>query len=83
VAQAESDSLALLEDQSLLGLTAGAFNPRFDPLSSSEQKTLTASEAQKPELLGMAAAGDSGSDVGRGLGAVVFIVLLYLLAIPF
>ncbi len=69
LAQAESDSLALLKNQSLLGLTAGAFSPRFDTLSSSEQITLKASEEQKPELQDMAA-GDMDMNANAGLGGV-------------
>jgi hypothetical protein len=78
----ESDSLAMIEDQSLLGMSAGAFNPQFDPLSSSEQKTLKTSEEQKPELQNMTA-GDSSDNRKRGWGAALFILLFYFLVIPF
>jgi hypothetical protein len=78
----ESNSLALIEDQSLLGLTAGAFNPRVEPLSSSEQKTLKTIEEQKLELQNMTA-GDLNdqSGIGTATYATVIIVVLLLILI--
>jgi len=75
--QIESDSLARIEDPSLLALTAGAFNPQFEPLSSSEQKTLKASELQKPELQKMTA-GDNNSGIGLG-GALLLLLCIAIL----
>jgi Tfp pilus assembly protein PilN len=73
----ESDSLAMIEDQSLLGMTAGAFNPQFESFSSSEQKTLKDSEQQKPELQNMTAGDSNGS--GIGFFGAVFILLCLLI----
>jgi hypothetical protein len=70
----ESDSLARIEDPTLLGLTAGAFNPQFEPLSSSEQATLKMSELQRPELQNMTA-GDDNSGV-RWSSVLLFILCL-------
>jgi len=78
----ESDSLAMIEDQSLLGMTAGDFNPQVEALSSAEQEILKASEQQKPELQNMTA-GDSNHKTERGLGAVLLIFIFYFLFIPF
>ena len=77
LAQVESDNLALIEDQSLLGLTAGAFNPQFEPLSASEQNTLNSNAQQNPELQNMTA-GDLDDNAGLGdatWGTVLLIVL--------
>jgi len=79
--QGEADSLAMLEDTSLLGLTAGAFNPQFAPLSSSEQATLKTSESQRPELQKMTA-GDLDDNAGLGSatwGGVLIVALLLIL----
>ena len=79
--QVESDSLALIEDKSLMGLTAGAFNPRFELLSSSEQKTLDTSAQQNPELQNMTA-GDLDDNAGLGgvsWGTVLIVVLLLII----
>ena len=73
VARSESDSLAMQEDSTLLSLSGGAFNPEFEALSSSEQKTLKTCEEQKPDLQNMTA-GDSGS-VGIGLGTLLLVLL--------
>jgi hypothetical protein len=91
--KAESDSLAMIEDKSLFGLNAGAFNPQFEPLSSSEQKTLEVSEGQNPGLQSMTA-GDvdivvDGGHHGHGYGhrhdvvvvssSILLIILLIIL----
>lgn len=81
VTQVESDILVLIEDPSLLGLTAGAFNPRFEPLSTSEQDTLNASAQQNLELQNMTAGdADENARIGWGVGLVI---LLFLIGIPF
>jgi len=72
--QGESDSLARIEDPALLSLTAGAFNPQFEPLSSSEQATLKVNESQRPELQKMTA-GDDNSGV-RWSSVLLFILCL-------
>jgi Tfp pilus assembly protein PilN len=76
----ESNSLALIENKSLLSLTAGAFNPQFELLSSFEQKALKTSEEQKPELQNMTA-GDL--DRNAGLGNVTWggVLLAFLLIV--
>jgi len=74
--KAESDSLAMMEDKSLFGLDAGAFNPQFEPLSSSEQETLKISEEQNPGLQNMTA-GDAV--VVSSLSLVLIIILLVIL----
>ena len=81
VTRVESDNLALIEDSSLLGLTAGAFNPWFTPLSVSEQDTLKTGAQQNPELENMTA-GDADESARIGWG-VVSIILLFLVGIPF
>jgi hypothetical protein len=81
VMRVESDNLALIEDPSLLGLTAGAFNPRFAPLSASEQNTLNASAQQNPELQNMTA-GDLSDNSGLGnasWGTVLVVALLIII----
>jgi hypothetical protein len=74
ITRVESDRLALMEDSSLMGLTAGAFNPEFAPLSDSEQDTLNSSAQQNPELQDMTA-----GDAGVGVGSVLLIVLILLI----
>jgi hypothetical protein len=79
--QVESGNLALIENQSLLGLTAGAFNPWFTPLSASEQDTLKTGAQQNPELQNMTAGdADENARIGWGVGLVI---LLFLVGIPF
>ena len=78
VTQVESDRLALIEDASLLGLTAGAFNPQFEPLSASEQNTLNSNAQQNPELQNMTA-GDSDNNSGLSLGSALLIALILLI----
>ena len=73
----ESNSLALIENQFLLGMTAGAFNPQFEPLFSPEQKILKSSEQQNPELQNMIAGDSSGS--GIGFFGALFILLCLLI----
>ena len=81
ITQVESDNLALIEDQSLLGLTAGAFNPQFESLSTAEQDTLTASAQHNLELQNMTAGdADENARIGWGVGLVI---LLFLIGIPF
>jgi hypothetical protein len=81
--RSETNNLSIIEDQSLLDMTAGAFNPRFEALSSSEQKTLKTSEQQKPELQNMTAgdlhrnAGLGGATWGGVLLAFLLIVILF------
>jgi len=77
----ESDSLVLIEDQSLLGLTAGAFNPQFESLSTAEQDTLTASAQHNLELQNMTA-GDLSDNSGLGnatWGTVLVVALLIII----
>ena len=76
----ESESLAMIEDQFLLGMTAGAFNPQFEALSSSEQKTLKMSEEQKPELQNMTA-GDLNRNAGLGGATWGGVLLAFLLIV--
>ena len=78
ITRVESDRLALIEDASLLGLTAGAFNPRFTPLSASEQNTLNSSAQQNLELQNMTA-GDSDNNSELSLGSALLIVLILLI----
>ena len=78
VTRVESGTLALIEDPSLLGLTAGAFNPKFTPLSASEQDTLNVSAQQNPELENMTA-GDADNNSGISLGSALLIVLILLI----
>ncbi|HLD35595.1 MAG TPA: hypothetical protein VJC37_02650 [Planctomycetota bacterium] len=82
ITQVESDNLALIEDQSLLGLTAGAFNPWFTPLSASEQNTLKTSEQQNPELQNMTA-GNLDDNAGFGWSVVFLVIIGVFLGIPF
>ncbi|HLD35598.1 MAG TPA: hypothetical protein VJC37_02665, partial [Planctomycetota bacterium] len=73
----------LIEDQSLLGLTAGAFNPQFESLSTAEQDTLTASAQHNLELQNMTAghlddnAGLGGASWGTVLLVVLGLVILF------
>jgi hypothetical protein len=81
--KAESDSLAMIEDKSLFGLNAGAFNPQFEPLSSSEQKTLQISEEQNPGLQSMTAGDitfdDHGGVIVISTSLLIIIILLIIL----
>jgi hypothetical protein len=79
VMRVESETLALIEDQSLLGLSAGSFDPRFESLSTVEQNTLNASMHQNPELENMTA-GNLDSNAGLG-GATWGSVLLVILGL--
>jgi hypothetical protein len=78
VTRIESGTLAVIEDQSLLGLSAGAFNPRFESLSASEQNTLNTRVQQNPELQDMTA-GNSDNNSGLSLGSALLIVLILLI----
>jgi len=75
VTQVESDRLALIEDASLLGLTAGAFNPRFESLSTAEQNTLNSSAQQNLELQNMTAG------LGTATWGTVLVVALLIIII--
>jgi hypothetical protein len=81
--KAESDSLAVMEDKSLFGLDAGAFNPQFEPLSSSEQKKLQISEEQNPGLQSMTAGDvvfdDHGEVIVISTSLLIIIILLIIL----
>jgi len=81
--QAESESLAMIEDKSLFGLSAGAFNPQFEPLSSSEQETLKISEGQNPGLQNMAAGDldDQAGHTGWTWGAILLGILVLVIII--
>jgi len=80
VTRVESGTLALTEDPSLLGLSAGSFAPRFESLSASEQNVLNISAQQNPELQNMTA-GDLSDDSGLGTATwgTVLLVLLGLI----
>jgi hypothetical protein len=81
ITRVESDRLALMEDVSLLGLTAGAFNPEFAPLSDLERDTLNNNSQQNLELQSMTA-GNLNDNAGLGTatwGAVLVVVLLIIM----
>jgi hypothetical protein len=82
ITRGEFDRLALIEDSSLMGLTAGAFNPEFAPLSDSERDTLNNSARQNLELQSMTA-GNLNDNAGFGWSVLFLLVTGFFLGVVF